>query len=357
MALLGLQCQVSKVVASPQTDVPPQIQEIVQSLARNPRQSSLWKRLGKLQLDAGEFAEARRVFCHGWTQCPDDDSLKHHERVFQTFHRDNEELSNVKIDNNNDDDDNGSNDDHELPPLVIPQHLQFFSFDVPDHAIPDFVRNYPFGTSLQPRTRIIHASENPIIPAHICHHLIKSAIRTTDRIGWTKDRHLQAPTCDVPVFDLDAETCRWVRNALHLVLFPLLSQLIAPELEISPDEWRVQDCFIVRYDAPPSDQEGLTNPGFPSLRPHEDESLLSLTIALNDFGVDYEDGGLYIACIQEVLNGPAGTVLCFAGGLTHGGYPIKRGTRWILTVFLYVDRNLSGKKPGYTLDAIQSVAH
>jgi hypothetical protein len=138
-------------------------------------------------------------------------------------------------------------------------------------------------------------------------------------------------------------------------MFPILSQLIAPELEISPEEWRVQDCFIVRYDGP-SDQEGVTNPGFSSLRPHEDESLFSLTIALNDFDIDYDDGGLYVDSIQEVLNGPAGTVLCFAGGLTHGGYPVKRGTRWILTVFLYVDRNLSGKIPGYTLEMIQSLA-
>ena len=111
MALLGLHYQASKVVAGPRFDVSPQIHEIVQELARNPRQSSLWKRLGKLQLDAGEFAEARRVFCHGWTQCPDDDSLKHHARVFQTFHRDHEDFSNVKSENKNDDYD-GSNDDH-----------------------------------------------------------------------------------------------------------------------------------------------------------------------------------------------------------------------------------------------------
>lgn len=65
--------------------------------------------------------------------------------------------------------------------------------------------------------------------------------------------------------------------------------------------------------------------------------------------IDYEGGGLFLASTHDVLNGPAGTVLCFAGGLTHGGYPVTRGTRWILTVFLHVDRSLSGKNPGYTL--------
>ena len=111
------------------------------------------------------------------------------------------------------------------------------------------------------------------------------------------------------------------------------------------------DCFVVRYDGDNDAQGG--GPGFSSLRPHEDESLLSLTIALNDPS-EYEGGGLYIHSTGDLLNGDAGTVLCFAGQLVHGGYPVTSGTRWILTVFLYVDGNESGKPPGYTLDAIKN---
>jgi hypothetical protein len=39
---------------------------------------------------------------------------------------------------------------------------------------------------------------------------------------------------------------------------------------------------------------------------------------------------LWIASTGDVLNGDAGTVLCFAGEITHGGYPIRAGTRWIM---------------------------
>ena len=55
--------------------------------------------------------------------------------------------------------------------------------------------------------------------------------------------------------------------------------------------------------------------------------MISLTIALND-RTEYDEGGLWIAATGDVLNGDAGTVLCFAGELVHGGFPVRRGTRW-----------------------------
>eukprot|EP00539_Tryblionella_compressa_P017491 CAMPEP_0178836898 /NCGR_PEP_ID=MMETSP0746-20121128/12461_1 /TAXON_ID=913974 /ORGANISM="Nitzschia punctata, Strain CCMP561" /LENGTH=117 /DNA_ID=CAMNT_0020499681 /DNA_START=232 /DNA_END=582 /DNA_ORIENTATION=- len=62
------------------------IQNVLRKLSVDSNQPELWKRLGKLQLDAGEFAEARRIFCHGSECCPLDVELKHHVRVFETFH-------------------------------------------------------------------------------------------------------------------------------------------------------------------------------------------------------------------------------------------------------------------------------
>jgi hypothetical protein len=116
----------------------------------------------------------------------------------------------------------------------------------------------------------------------------------------------------------------------------------------------IQDCFVVRYDADgPEDTQHGHGPGFAHLKPHEDESLISLTIALNDMD-EYEGGGLYIASTQDLLNGPAGTVLCFPGSLVHGGYKVTKGTRWILTVFIYCDANRSGKPAGYTLKQFEN---
>ena len=64
------------------------------------------------------------------------------------------------------------------------------SIDVPPDAIPETIRNYPLGTST--RTRLVHASQHPLIPAATCRQLIQSAIDATNRIGWTMDRHIQA---------------------------------------------------------------------------------------------------------------------------------------------------------------------
>ena len=69
-----------------------EIQSLLESLAKNKNQPSLWKRLGKLQLDAGEFGEARRIFCHGSSCCPDDDQLRHHTKVFHAFHEEQQSL-------------------------------------------------------------------------------------------------------------------------------------------------------------------------------------------------------------------------------------------------------------------------
>ena len=133
------------------------------------------------------------------------------------------------------------------------------------------------------------------------------------------------------------------------VLFPLLAKSFPCEIGVKANKLRIQDLFVVRYDGDGSEEN---RPGFASLRPHEDESIISLTIALNDMS-DYEGGGLFIASTGDLLNGDSGTVLTFAGELVHGGYPVTKGTRWILTVFLYLDDNLSGKDPGYTLESIE----
>ncbi|KAH8047967.1 procollagen-lysine 5-dioxygenase [Aureococcus anophagefferens] len=102
---------------------------------------------------------------------------------------------------------------------------------------------------------------------------------------------------------------------------------------------RVLDCFFVRYDAERC---------FAEMRDHVDESAVSLSVALNDAG-DYDGGGLHVAAAGNVLDGPAGSVFCFPGAITHGGVAVTRGTRRILSLFLIADANRSGLPPGYTM--------
>ena len=167
------------------------------------------------------------------------------------------------------------------------------------------------------------------------------------KTGWTTDRHVQAPTTDVPVSQVPALR-EWFDTMLEEKLFPAVASLY-PEAVGSPHNLRVMDAFVVRYDAQ----------GQASLPVHQDENVLSSTIALNGPG-EYEGGGVCFEAVRpvgdaaspyarHVLNADAGGIVTFPGKLRHGGNTITSGRRYIVPLFLYVDCNHSGKKPGYLL--------
>jgi hypothetical protein len=316
----------------------------------NNEEARLWKHLGKLCLDAGEYAEASRIFRRGAERCSHDEGLCHHVKVFEAFHGNKYENSEEQGKTNS------------PPPLQLDGHDTnddsnglFLSLQVPPDSIPNSIREMAKKngcdetSGAESLTRLLHASTEPILSRIACQYIIQCAEDVAKCKGWTTDRHVHAPTCDIPVFDLDPAAIRWMRNAMQEVLFPLLAKSFPCEIGVKANKLRIQDLFVVRYDGDGSEEN---RPGFASLRPHEDESIISLTIALNDMS-DYEGGGLFIASTGDLLNGDSGTVLTFAGELVHGGYPVTKGTRWILTVFLYLDDNLSGKDPGYTLESIE----
>jgi predicted 2-oxoglutarate/Fe(II)-dependent dioxygenase YbiX len=310
------------------SNAPPTIELLSKQLKVSPTEGTLWKQLGKLQLDSCEYAEAARIFRTGSRLCPGDAGLKHHVQVWNAFHGEiNKEIP------------------LEIPALKRPfTDEMFLSLDVPQ--VPDPVRLWKGQIASDDRKLLLHASREPILSREACQYLINAAKQVAETRGWTKNRHVQAPTCDIPAHDLPLPAQAWTRQAFHNVLFPLIQEAFGEQLDLN--NLCIQDCFVVRYDG----EQDTHGPGFAHLKPHEDESLISLTIALNDMD-EYEGGGLYIASTQDLLNGPAGTVLCFPGGLVHGGYPVTKGTRWILTVFLYCDSNRSGKPAGYTLDNLK----
>ena len=53
-----------------------------------------------------------------------------------------------------------------------------------------------------------------------------------------------------------------------------------------------------------------------------------------------------------VLNADAGGVVTFPGKLLHGGNAVTEGRRYIIPLFIYSDRNGSGRKQGYVLDSL-----
>ncbi len=104
---------------------------------------------------------------------------------------------------------------------------------------------------------------------------------------------------------------------------------------------RLHDAFIVRYDAEVD--------GSILLPEHRDTSSMSFTVALNRQDTDPSDGagcgdfaggGTWFEALGPagiVVDADIGCACAFAGPLRHAGYPITRGTRYILVLFCYVD--------------------
>ena len=136
--------------------------------------------------------------------------------------------------------------------------------------------------------------------------------------GWTTARHHAVPTTDIPIHRAP-ELLSWFREALATRLGPLL----AANFGVRATDVRVHDAFLVRYSA-----------GHQAHLPlHTDESMLSLTLVLND---SFVGGGTYFADLREALSPAVGHVVAFDGRALHGGEPIIRGTRYIVAAFLYV---------------------
>jgi hypothetical protein len=89
----------------------------------------------------------------------------------------------------------------------------------------------------------------------------------------------------------------------------------------------VHDAFLVRYTATESSN---------FLPLHYDESTHSMILALND---DFEGGGTYIYDLDQTITPNEGSLVTFAGSkVLHGGNVVIQGVRYILAVFMYLDK-------------------
>lgn len=150
--------------------------------------------------------------------------------------------------------------------------------------------------------------------------------------GWTTQRHYAVPTTDVPVHTVPAVLAVF-NKALQQRIAPFVSAAF-PDVVPSPDMLRIHDAFLVKYDA--------TCDGTQRFLPvHEDESVISLTVALNP-RTDYSGGGTYFEAAhdaaQQVVCPDQGQVLAFRGSRRHGGEPITQGVRYVFAVFAWVQR-------------------
>jgi hypothetical protein len=149
-----------------------------------------------------------------------------------------------------------------------------------------------------------------------------------DPKGWKKDRHGSYPTTDLNLVT-DSFT-KEDRAGLSDILSARLAPLMERTQGVHPGALRVNDMFVVRYDA---------QKGQPSLQAHTDSCHISFNILLND---EFEGGGTRFYNRNDGSNitvhpSHVGNVILSPALVRHEGLTTTKGIRYILVGFTSVD--------------------
>ena len=170
-----------------------------------------------------------------------------------------------------------------------------------------------------PSSALIVCTAEPILSPGSCSNLIKAAEKYAAASGgWTTTRHHAVPTTDLPVHMIP-EALKSFNEAMQMRIVPCLSK----HFEVDSTRIRVHDAFVVKYRA-----GSQTHLPF-----HVDESIYSLTLALND---GFVGGGTHFAELGETIQPGVGQAVIFHGRTLHGGEPVVAGERYIIAAFLYL---------------------
>lgn len=172
---------------------------------------------------------------------------------------------------------------------------------------------------------LLHVTTRPILTDLECQKIVNEAEYVASHINWTKNRHGNYPTTDLPLVELP-ETLRFLRVALEERIYPLLRAQFGEFLP-DPTKLRVADGFVVKYDAAGGQKE---------LKPHRDGSVLSFNIALNPSN-EYDGGGTWFASIDDAVKIEQGHICSHSSALLHGGHGITTGKRYILVGFVILE--------------------
>ena len=156
---------------------------------------------------------------------------------------------------------------------------------------------------------------------NVCSWIIKECEKHAElNGGWTKKRHLNYPTTDLPVESV---------KSINVFIFESL-KMITEKIKKSYgllDEIMIDyvDLFIVKYKY--DDQNFLEI--------HKDGSFLSFNILLSE-PTDFEGGGTYFDD-GLIMNGEQGDLIIHSSKVNHSGLPITKGTRYLFVGFLNIN--------------------
>lgn len=172
---------------------------------------------------------------------------------------------------------------------------------------------------------LLHTTINPVFSAEECRSIVDEAEQVASVCDWTKNRHGNYPTTDLPLIELP-NTLKFLKVALEERLYPILRAQFGEFLP-NANSLRVADGFVVKYDAAGGQKE---------LKPHRDGSVLSFNIALNP-ATDFEGGGTWFDSLDDAVKIDEGQMVSHASGLLHGGHGITTGKRYILVAFVILE--------------------
>ena len=203
-----------------------------QALRVAPDLPGSWLELGALMAQTKEYAEAERIFRAGAARLPGHEMLSAAALSFggdsgAYYHGDAAAPDGLPY--------TGPDFEAYTPPVEI-----MHAWDQADRSV-DWTR-----AAVEERGAVF-ASNGPLLPPDEC----RSAIEATEAHaaangGWTTDRHVQAPTTDVPVSRVPALR-PWFDKKLEETLFPMLAARY-PEVIPGPGSLRVMDAFVVRCE-------------------------------------------------------------------------------------------------------------
>ncbi|MEC7984746.1 MAG: hypothetical protein VX278_06260 [Myxococcota bacterium] len=164
-----------------------------------------------------------------------------------------------------------------------------------------------------------------ILSRQHCQLFIQEAEKTAARLGgWTKTRHNEAPTTDIPFNQLGGHHKepfqRWKKIFIRQVLRPIFRRDYYAHFQ------SFHDLFIVRYQA--EEQRDLVT--------HRDGPPMSFVLQLND---DFQGGGTTINSLSRSLVHNVGDLCVHSGWLLHGAAAVTRGTRYVLIGFCEIKAN------------------
>jgi len=148
--------------------------------------------------------------------------------------------------------------------------------------------------------------------------------------GWTKQRHTDYPTTDLPL-EAVLGHCSSIHGLVNGVVLPQIAALFG----LNEDFLHIGELFVAKYEFKEGKQKGLGA--------HVDGTPWSFVVALNDPSLDFEGGGTFFVN-ENALYRPteAGTAVLFSGKNLHSGVAITSGVRYILTGFCnYVEKDVS----------------